>query len=257
MTPFVAGDGARLALHLRGAGRAVQFQHGLGGDHLQTFEAFPDLAGWELRTLDCRGHGASGGAGPFSIARFAEDVAEAAPDGAVIGGISMGAAISLRLAVREAGRFRALVLVRPAWVTEAAPSNMASIAEVAGLIAAGGTWDDFARTETHARLRREAPDNLASLQGFFAREPLAVTARLLADIAADGPGVSADEVAGIAVPVLVCACGEDEIHPVAHAERLARLIPGARLEMLPPKGRDKAVHLAALHAAITTFLQEI
>jgi pimeloyl-ACP methyl ester carboxylesterase len=257
MTPFVTGDGARLALHLRGAGRAVQFQHGLGGDHLQTFESFPDRPGWELRTLDCRGHGASGPSGPFSIARFADDVAEAAPDGAVIGGISMGAAISLRLAVRMPSRFRALVLVRPAWMTEAGPANMASIAEVAGLIAAGGTWEDFARTETFARLTRVAPDNLASLQGFFSRAPLDVTARLLAAIAADGPGVTAEEVAGIALPSLVCACDEDEIHPVGHAETLARLIPGARLELLPPKGRDKAVHLAALHAAITTFLQEI
>lgn len=246
-----------LALHRRGAGAPVQFQHGLGGDHAQTFEAFPDLPGWALSTLDCRGHGASGTEGPFSIAQFAADVAAVTPAGAVIGGISMGAAIALRLAAQGLVRARALILVRPAWVTGDAPANMGSVAEVAGMIAAGQGWDAFAATPTFARLAQVAPDNLASLRGFFARAPLDVTARLLSAIAADGPGVTQAEVAAIRVPTLVCGCAEDEIHPLAHAETLAGLIPAARLVVLPPKGRDKAAHLAALAAAVDNFLKEV
>lgn len=243
-----------LVLHRRGEGRPVQFQHGLGGDHGQTFESFPELAGWELRTLDCRGHGASAAEGAFSIAGFAADVAGVTPDDAVIGGISMGAAIALRLAAQGMGR--GLILVRPAWVTEPAPANMGCVAEAAAAIAAGQDWESFAKGATVARLAREAPDNILSLQGFFAKTGDHV-APMLAAIAADGPGVSVAEVAAIRVPALVCGCAEDIIHPMAHAEALARMIPGARLVELPPKGRDKAAHIAALHAAITLFLKEL
>jgi len=248
---------AGLALHLRGTGAPVQFQHGLGGDHLQTFESFPDLPGWQLRTLECRAHGDSPPVGPFSIAQFAADVAQVTPPDAVIGGISMGAAISLRLAALGLVRPRALILVRPAWLTDPAPPNMSSIAEVAALIAACQPWDDFATTPTHARLLHEAPDNVASLRGFFTRHPLATTARLLAAIAADGPGITPAQVAVITCPTLVCSSAEDEIHPQSLAATLARLIPGACLVDLPPKGRDKAAHLAALHGVIAAFLKDL
>lgn len=125
------------------------------------------------------------------------------------------------------------------------------------MIARGQTAADFARTPTHARLMAEAPDNIASLMGFFARQPQDVTARLLSAISADGPCITRADLAAIRLPTLVCGCAEDEIHPLSHMRDLAGLIPGARMEKLPPKGRDKAAHLAALHAAIARFLQEV
>ena len=59
------------------------------------------------------------------------------------------------------------------------------------------------------------------------------------------------------IPALVCGCGEDAIHPLAHAQALAELIPQARLIELPAKARDKAAHLAALADAMILFLKEI
>ncbi len=257
MTPHRTADGTTLALHLRGQGAPVFFQHGLGGDHLQTFEAFPDLPDWQLHTVECRAHGASAGTGPLSIAQFANDVAGAMPADAVLGGISMGAAIAARLAALRPGRLRALILVRPAWFDRPAPANLSSIAEVAAMLARGQTGADFAATPTHARLAATAPDNIASLTGFFARAALDLTARLLAAIAADGPGVSRDDIAAIHLPTLVCGCAEDEIHPLPMARDWAATIPGARFVELPPKGRDKPAHLAALHGAIADFLKDI
>jgi pimeloyl-ACP methyl ester carboxylesterase len=42
----------------------------------------------------------------------------------VVGGVSLGAAIALRLAVRRPELVCGLILARPAWVTRAAPDNM-------------------------------------------------------------------------------------------------------------------------------------
>jgi pimeloyl-ACP methyl ester carboxylesterase len=81
------------------------FQHGLCGDAAQPVQVFPDDIGWRCLTLECRGHGRSdtGPVGNLSIATFADDVADLIEtrtlNKPVLGGISMGSAISLRLAV--------------------------------------------------------------------------------------------------------------------------------------------------------------
>lgn len=266
MTPsgWITQDGFRLALHdAGGAGRVVLFQHGLGGDVRQVAEAFPANARLRRVTVECRGHGASAFDPAPSLAKFTDDLAAVAEGfgGPVpVGGISMGAAIALRLAVLRPDLVSHLILVRPAWgVGDALPGNLAPNVEVGMLLARLGVdeaREAFLASETAARLRVEAPDNIASLTGFFAREPVAQTAVLLTALSREGLGVSADQVAALRVPVLVCGTAEDAIHPVGLARDLAAGIPGARYVNLPPKGRDKAAHLAALHKAISGFLTE-
>jgi pimeloyl-ACP methyl ester carboxylesterase len=256
-------DGLALAVHGEGQGGVpLVLQHGLCGDVRQVAEVMAGLPGQSWRMLECRGHGASD-MGEVSLARFAGDVAaliETLPGAVVLGGISMGAAIACRLAVIRPDLVRGLVLVRPAWVTDAAPANMAPNAEVGALLArlpADTARQVFLDSPTARRLSVEAPDNLASLMGFFDRRPQADTSRLLMSIVVDGPGITAADLGALSLPALICATIEDAIHPAAHAQALAALIPGARLVDLPPKGRDKLAHLAALNAAMTQFLKEI
>ena len=248
-----------LALHQRGTGKAFVFQHGLCADARQTFEAAPDLTGWQLLTLDCAGHGGSPATPPLSIARFADDVTtliETLRGPVVLGGISMGAAIASRVAVLRPDLVRGLVLVRPAWLCEAAPPNMQPNAEVGRYIAAGAGRAAFEGSATAQRLAQEAPDNLSSLLGFFDRQPLAVTSTLLSTISADGPGITRRDLTLLKIPALVCGTAQDAVHPLALAHEMAGLIPGAKFTELPPKAEDKPAHLAALHATIADFLQE-
>jgi pimeloyl-ACP methyl ester carboxylesterase len=258
-----------VALHVDdggGPGTPVVFQHGLCGDARQTAEVFPPLPAFRRLTLECRGHGRSEAGDPtaLTIATFADDVAaviEALGSGAVVvGGISMGVAIALRLAVRRPDLVRGLVLARPAWVTRAAPDNMRPNAEVGRLLATlppAAAREAFLRGPTARRLAEHAPDNLASLTTFFDREPLAVTAALLQAIAADGPGASEREVGAIRVPTLVLGTDHDLIHPMAHAEAIAALIPGARLAAVTSKAESRARYVADVRAALRSFLEDI
>jgi pimeloyl-ACP methyl ester carboxylesterase len=255
-----------LSLHLDdagGDGLPVFFQHGLCGDVSQTREAFRADRRFRRLTLEMRGHGRSQAGDPsrFSIPVFTDDLAaaiEAEGRGPlVVGGISMGAAIALRLAVTRPDLVRGLVIARPAWVTAAAPDNMEPNAEVGRLLASHPPAEAlalFIAGATARRLEAEAPDNLASLRGFFSREPLAVTAALLTAISADGPRVVDDEVRALRLPTLVIAHDRDAIHPHAHAVALAGLIPGARLVTVTPKAVDKPAYLADVHDALTAFL---
>ena len=118
------------------------------------------------------------------------------PRSQAMAGISMGAAISLRLAVHRPEVVRGLILARPAWITASAPANQSPNLEVGRLLAdlsQENARRAFETSETARHLAEVAPDNLASLRGFFSREPQAITAALLQAIAADGPGVSEED----------------------------------------------------------------
>ncbi len=117
--------------------------------------------------------------------------------------------------------------------------------------------DVFLASDTGRRLANEAPDNLASLSGFFSRRPRDVTATLLTRISRDGPGVTEAQVASLELPVLVIGHEEDVIHPMALARHLAGLIPGARLAEIPPKASDKAGYRAMFRRELGRFITEI
>jgi pimeloyl-ACP methyl ester carboxylesterase len=259
-------DGVDLAYRDVGVGLPVIFQHGLGGDEAQVADVFPDRPQTRRVTLECRGQGGSG-YGPverLSIATFAEDV-EALADNlgigpAVVGGISMGAALALRLAVHRPARVRALVLARPAWVSEPAPANMKPYAVVGDLLMrhspeeARRLFDDSA---VAAELARLAPDNLSSLQGFFNRPDPVLFGRLLVAIAGDGPGVSEADIRSIAVPTLVIGHDHDLVHRMADAMALAGLIPSARLCTITAKSQDRVAYQREFRACLSEFLEAL
>ncbi|SDG02230.1 Pimeloyl-ACP methyl ester carboxylesterase [Celeribacter baekdonensis] len=255
---FITADGVRLNLDIGGDGPDLIFQHGLCGDRTQAAQVVPD--GVRRLTLECRGHGLSE-AGPLerlSLAQFTDDLANVILRKGirpVVGGISMGAAISLRLAVRRPDLMHALVLARPAWGTEAAPANMAPNAEVGEMLARGESVGEFDETNTARMLASSAPDNLASLRGFFSREPRRVTSALLRQISMDGPGVNESDLSALNLPVLVIGHERDHVHPLGLAEDLVRAIPGARLARITPKADHPEVYRNDFRAALAAFLK--
>lgn len=263
---FITSDGVKLALHEQGHGELdFVFQHGLCGTAAQPVEVVPEIENIRLLTLECRGHGHSeaGEALKFSIAQFADDVAAVIADighPVVLGGISMGAAISLRLAVTRPGLVRALVLARPAWVTDRAPANMKPNAYVGELLSQFSPEDaenQFLNSDLARQLNVEAPDNLQSLKGFFSRAPQNITAALLARISADGPDVDREQLAKINVPTLVIGHGDDLIHPLSYAKQLQALIPHAELAIITSKVRNKAQYVADFQSCLSRFLKKV
>jgi pimeloyl-ACP methyl ester carboxylesterase len=257
--------GVRLSGVDRGSGLAVVFQHGLGGDEAQVAEVFPDDQGLRRLTLECRGQGRSqADPGNYSIASFTEDVLAFADarglDRLVVGGISMGAAIALRIAVRHRDRVAGLILARPAWLWDAAPENMRPYAEVAGHLRdpdGDHAQAAFEASATAALLAREAPGNLDAMRKFLAVEDRPGLAALLSAIANDGPGVGQAEARLIAVPTLVIGNGRDLAHPMAYAEALAATVPSARLVEITPKAADAGRYVSELRAALSSFLSDI
>ena len=155
---------------------------------------------------------------------------------------------------------RALVLARPAWLTDAAPANMRPYAEVGELLALYPRQEALARfeqSETASRLRRGRAGQSRLAPGFFSRAPQEATAELLLRISRDGPGVREADVANLRLPVLVIGHERDEAHPLAYAEWLAERIPGARLATITPKAVSRSRYVEDFRAAVRDFLDTL
>src|SRR5436190_13712110 len=105
--PFFENRRIRLHYEESGSGLPFIFQHGLGADVNQPFGLFKPPAGIRLIALDARGHGQSetGPAEEISLSASADDLLQLIKyfeiPGSVFGGISMGAAIALVVALRH------------------------------------------------------------------------------------------------------------------------------------------------------------
>lgn len=263
MTGFRTADGCRLAIADLGEGLPVLWQHGLGADRGQPAEVFPSLPGLRQITLECRGHGQSdlGEAARLSIAQFAEDARglldHLGIDRAVVGGISLGAALALRLAVIHPERVAGLILARPAWIDARGPEPLEIYRDVAALLQAHGPEAGLAHFDALPRLAEVAaasPDNVASLRGFFTRRDPASTIALLSRLPADGPGIPRAQIAALHLPTLVIGNDLDYVHPLPLARELAALIPQAAFREITPKTTDRRRHVAEFRGALAEFL---
>ncbi|HEX4766675.1 MAG TPA: alpha/beta hydrolase [Lichenihabitans sp.] len=246
-----------------GQGLPVLWQHGLGADRSQPAEVFPDTEGLRRITLECRGHGASalGRDAAISIARFTEDAMalldHLGVERAVVGGISLGAAIALRIAALHPDRVLGLVLARPAWVDEDAPATLRLYRDVAELLAAYGPEEGRRRFEALpglAEVEAVSPDNAASLRGFFDRRDPSSTIALLSRIPGGGPGVSRQRMQALDVATMIVANDRDYVHPLETARRLAGLIPGAQFREITSKTVDRTRYVDEFKATLGDFL---
>lgn len=259
-------DKAKLYGRDIGAGPAVIFQHGLGSNEGQVADIFPDQQGYRRLTLECRGHGSSqlGHADRLSISSFASDVLTFADrqglNQFVVGGISMGAAVALRIAAINPARVRALILVRPAWTAHDAPIGLRPCAEVGALLKTTSPTEALAAFEssaTAAFLAREAPDNLSALRQLFQSHRSKDLQMLLSAISVDGPKLSESAIRSISVPSLILCNDHDYIHPLSIAHDLALWIAKAQLIEVAPKAVNPARNAAEIRNSIANFLSSL
>jgi pimeloyl-ACP methyl ester carboxylesterase len=262
LSSFRTSDGCRLDYVDEGHGLPVLWHHGLGATQAQAAEVFPRSPRLRRITLECRGHAGSelGSPGALSIPQFAEDAAalldHLGVKPVVAGGISLGAAVALRLAVRHPERVSALILARPAWIAEAAPANLGIYGDVAELLARYGPERGLERLQASERYRvvlNASADNAASMRSFFARDPV-TTVALLSRIPAQAPGVTRAEISRLALPTRVIANEGDYVHSIALATELAELIPGARLTVIPAKNASRDGYIEGFRASLDEFL---
>jgi len=263
MRPF-KHDGISFNYRDIGNGLPFVFQHGLGGDVNQPCDLLSPPAGIRLIAFDCRGHGETEPLGPedkIAIASFADDLAALLDhlkiERAVLGGISMGAAVSVNFALRRPERVLGLVQSRPAWLAGPNHDNARFFNYVAHLLREHGASrgrEIFCKSEIYREVFAESPDVASSLAGQFDNEHAVKRSIRLERIPLDAPYQHLDELSAVRVPTIVLANREDPIHPFQYGETISQQIPAAEFHELTPKSINVDQHAEDVQRFITEFL---
>jgi 3-oxoadipate enol-lactonase len=247
-----AVNGIDLYYEESGAGPAVVFAHGAGGNHLSWWQQVPAFSRkYRCVTFDCRGWGLSLDGHDAGPAAFVEDLRglldHLGIERAALVAQSMGGLTCLGFAIAHPQRVWALVMGntfagmrREVWLT--ADEGLRSEAQA--------LWDrrrstgvrralapGFARREKEKAflykqirlLNEEGPNRLRT-------EEQVMRARALErqpDVAA-----SREALAAIRAPVLFIGGEHDEVMPPPLMEVAQRLIPGARMVVVPGAGHS-------------------
>lgn len=262
-TPGEAGAGA-VALHCgsMGEGPVVALLHGFGGSG-RNFRPQARALRDRFRVLfpDLRGHARSPApASPeaYLPACFVADLARLLDDAgcaeAVVGGLSFGASVALRFALRHPERVRGLVLAsypaaRHGGGIASVARRFADAIDARGLESAGAEFVWGPRSGFDPAAARWVK------QGFLEHPPHAL-AHILRQYLAEEPPLDAlaGPLAALDRPALVVAGAEDTISLPACRE-LAERLPRAELVVIPDAGH--VVNLSApraFDAAVAPFL---
>lgn len=229
--------GSRLAYEVHGEGdRVFVYLHGLLMDRGMNRGLAQALAarGHRVVLLDLLGHGHSDKplrASSYRMDAYAQEVVglldHLGVERAVVGGVSLGADVSLHLAVAAPERVQALVIEMPVleWAVPAAALLFTPLL----LLMHYASGPVGFLTRQAARLPRTSNDTVNSLLDTISSSPEVVKA-ILHGVLTGPVAPTVEERAAITVPTLVIAHTRDLLHPFSDAEALVELLPHARLE---------------------------
>ncbi len=232
-----------LHVEVRGEGRAVALAHGFGGSARNWRPQVRALSPrFRVLSYDARGHARSAKIAsesearlPAAVADLASLVADAGP-GAVVGGLSLGAAVALELALGAARPPAGLVLAAPPAGPASGRGISARALAFAEAIEREGLEGAGARFVWGAESGLD-PAGAALVRAGFLEHDARSLALLLRELLArlPAPEQRTAELARLALPTLVVVGAQDAASRPS-AEALAAAIPGARLRVIADAG---------------------
>ena len=263
--PTIDIAGTELYYERRGAGEPLLLIQGLGGNLLHWGEDF--LAGlddgFELILYDNRGAGRSAPfEGEHTIADLASDALglldALGVERAHVVGISMGGMVAQEIVLAAPERVRTLTL---GCTFPGGPDAVMTDLSVIAMLAEAVLSGDDERTlrvgyevmiAAAYAAREGAYELYCELAGQY-RAPIPV---LMAQLSAIMAHDTSERLGELATPTLVVHGTEDRLMDVSNGELIARLVPGARLELLEGSGHmffweqpERSARLVREHAA--------
>lgn len=247
---------------IRGTGKPLVFQHGLGASQSQIKSLLTDLGNIKLLTMDTPGHGVF----PYdesntpSFQSYTDEVIRVMDITGiyktVAGGLSMGSGIAVNMAMRYPKRVAGLILLRPAWHYSAYPENLRILLKVADYLDNTTGQTGFESLPEFALIREKIPKAAASILGMFNREQQVYTSPLLRAMVGDQPCLT-ETPPGIDLPALIIGNDDDPLHPWEMAEKWHQTLPNSGLIKVPSRYTDPDGHRIKVINAIQEFMNDI
>ncbi|WP_290800549.1 alpha/beta fold hydrolase [Herbiconiux sp.] len=255
----------------------VLLLHGLGGDRSSPLDLFGPVVppGEHLLALDVRGHGTDERITPpeaFALEALTADIAartRSAQDAVgrlgepvTVVGVSMGAAIALRLALQSETIPGSLIIdravfVRPAFTDDPLPENLLAFPVIGELLADRGPVEgerEFLATELFAQTLAESRLGAHALLEQFRSPRAAERFRRLIEIPRNAAFGAADDLGGLQLPTAIVWTERDPVHPVSVAELWMDELGGASSIPLPARDDDTAAYVEATRSGVACWL---
>lgn len=249
----------------KNGGMPFIFLHGLGGNTKQTMGVMKETRAIRRISLDFRGHGKTiwfGTSARFSFAQFKEDVLALADylklSHFMVGGISTGAGVALKLAIDCPDRVTKLVLSRPAWENKPQPKKIqTAFRTIYEILIADSIVDKkaaFRATSIYQEMDKLAHYAGDTLLGQFDYPYAKETADKLRLIPKDCPNRNLAEWQHLNLPTLILASKQDPIHPFEYGELLHQYIKHSEFREITPKEVSGQKHNEDSYRYIKAFL---
>lgn len=245
---WIESDGVRLFAVENGSGPVVVMLHGGMANHLAALPLVAPL-GERCRIIapDLRGSGKSWCGAPLAFDRLADDVAllldAIGVDRAFVGGVSSGAGVALRFALRHPSRILGLILVKPVYggeergYTEQQKTTFAMMDAVASRAVDEGVQ---VLRSLYANLPPGVREKaLTMIEGF---DPASVVATSHFIASGSQPFTGAEDLMSLQCPTLLIR-GDDPLHPPEVSDLYAANI--ANCTVMPASTTDAAEAIGA------------
>lgn len=253
--------GATIAFDDLGSGTPIVFLHAFPLDHTMWAPQVRALA-TRARCIvpDLRGFGASSATPPWSVDRYADDVAAlldtAGVQRAIVIGLSLGGYVALALWRRHRARVRAFVFAdtRATADTAEAIDRRRALIETARTGGSAAVAARQVETLVGSTTRERDPELCRAIRAIMDAAPVpGIVGALEAMIARPD---STATLATIDVPTLFVVGEEDAVTPVADARGMQALVPNSRVAIVPRAGHLSNLEQPdAFNAALDEFLR--
>lgn len=248
---------------ISGEGFPFIFQHGLGSNLAQAQSLLGGLEKVQLITMDCPGHGDTPlrVGNPPSFDYYADEVIRLMDhlkiEKAIFGGISMGAGISMNIALRYPKKVAGLVLVRPAWLEEKHPDNLRILKAAAKLIGKRGGKAKFEKNSDYQQIKGHWRTAASSVMGVFSDTQQTAIPVVLKSMVSDSPYRSKKDLAKIKQPCLILGNDDDPLHPYEMAQDIHKGIKKSQLVKVTSRYIANREHKKEVNHAVSKLIDKI
>lgn len=251
--------GLRLEYEVTGTGVPFVFLHGMGGSVKQIFSVYEPLEGVQLINLNQQGHGNSDADWDhYDFDRLGDDVVALLDhlniQSAYFAGISMGAAVSLNVAVRYPERVRKLLLIRNAWTDKPMSFEVQTAYHDLGACLHKGGLTAFYETEGWKIVSEPSPYTRNAFISPFDEESSQKYWKKFLILPGKTPIASLTDLDKLSMPVQILANKNDLCHPFAYGEYMHQHIKNSSFREIPDKDADAKGHKDGVNQAIQEMI---
>ena len=256
---YNSNNGYDLYYEMGGEGIPFVFLHGLGGSINQIKNTYNPISGFKLIMIDQQGHGKSSSIDDFiNFNQMANDVIDILDhlkiNKFIIGGISMGAAVSLNVALNYPDRVLKLITIRNAWIDMPMDERFIRIYDLVAKYLKHNDKDGFLKEKDFINLKNESMQASNSLVNYFSDSSSLQYYKKYQILPKDRPITSLRNLNNLNIPSLILENHNDPIHNFDYSLAIANNINNSIFKEITSKDIDASAHKNELNNYLHKFL---